>query len=198
MVEIKVPYILASDILYTFYHFYREEFNRRFLGGSVAELKKFWDGLRPDDPRLQAHPLRRDSCFPTRCIPMGVHGDGVPYKKSGIGMTIYVATFFSILALGTRTWDTRCLQWTITAEIIMTLKKHGIDTLSPLFDVGEWDWNQCLAGVYDDKDPWGCEHTTDFRKKKANKFIAGGFFAGLLQLRMDTDWAVNVYHIVTI
>ena len=59
---VKWPIYLAQDYLHTLYTHYREEFERKFLGSRGA-LETFWQQLRPNDPRLDSHPLKNQGCM---------------------------------------------------------------------------------------------------------------------------------------
>lgn len=107
VVYITVPMVLPSELLHCFFMHYREEFDKRILGGSPSKITEFWDGAHPDDPRLIDHPLRKRSDFTSKCIPFGMHGDGVPWKKSGVGQSMAVFLFSSLLGYGPSTWDVR-------------------------------------------------------------------------------------------
>jgi hypothetical protein len=191
-----VPYILASDMVHTMYTYYPEEFQKRILGGSPEKLVKFWNQVRVDDPRLIRHPLRERPDFVEKCFPVGTHSDGVPYKKSGIGQSLLVTTFFSLLAIGLSTWDTRWMQWALACDVVCTPEEHdGLDTLADIWTLAYWDFAQLLHGTYFENDAWGVPITEDqaFRFKKKGKLIAGGFLGALLQLRADLDWMVKVF-----
>eukprot|EP00974_Lingulodinium_polyedra_P068272 6610319-Lingulodinium_polyedra.AAC.1 len=56
------------------------EFQLRYTG-LVGVLETFWAGVSEADPRLQPHPVFGVANWRRRAIPMGVHGDGVPYGR---------------------------------------------------------------------------------------------------------------------
>eukprot|EP00969_Alexandrium_andersonii_P320635 14167050-Alexandrium_andersonii.AAC.1 len=57
-------------------------FRERFLGGQPEKIKGFWKAMR-NHPAFQQHPMQSRPDYSTRCVPLGIHGDGVPV--SGIG-----------------------------------------------------------------------------------------------------------------
>eukprot|EP00974_Lingulodinium_polyedra_P037005 3550063-Lingulodinium_polyedra.AAC.1 len=65
---------------------YPAAFNR-WVRGTAGSIAAFWDALSPDDPRLHRHPVLQQPGFRTRCIPLRLHGDGVPFGK-GIGRSL--------------------------------------------------------------------------------------------------------------
>ena len=190
MVWEDVPVLLVSDWLCCLFHHYPDEFSRRVLGGGVDKIADFWRQSSFDDPRLAAHPLRKNPDFGTKCIPCGMHGDGVPYKKSGLSQTLDVQSAFSVLCGTTCTWDTMFLLWALGHDVLCNQTEHGVDTLEIVFLLYKWDWWQVLVGMFDPKDCFG-EHFDpgSLRGSRANTHIAGGFCGALLQLQQDMDWA---------
>ena len=151
----NVSILLASDLIHSFYNFYPAAFNDSFLGGGPEHVAEYWRQVNPNDPRLISHPLRKNPLFAQFCVPLGIHGDGVPWKKSGVGQSLNMSTVFSLLARGLSTWDMKFLLWAICNDIICTLLQHGVDTMGPIYGVGQWDFWQLLTGVFDPLDPWG-------------------------------------------
>jgi len=81
--------------------------------------------------------------------------------------------------------------WAVVHDIMCTYEDHGVDTMEPIFKAGKWDADQMLAGIFDPNDENG-RPLEGWRARRANTFIAGGWFGGLLQLRQDLDWAFKV------
>ena len=79
---------------------YRSVFFKRFIGiatesQSVQRLSSFWNSVHPGDPRRCS--LFTKANFATRCVPLGIHGDGVPCTRRD---TLDVCSVFGILGLG--------------------------------------------------------------------------------------------------
>ena len=74
---------------------------RRFdgLAGAIVTFF-FWKGVEPEDPSSwHGHLLwHRNQVFRTHCIPLPLHGDGVPVVK---GKSLYVISVVSFLSIGT-------------------------------------------------------------------------------------------------
>ena len=89
--------------------YHRAEFFTRFVGcverDASARLSAFWNNVHGEDPRRG--PLFHAVNFATRCIPIGLHGDGVPCTKKD---SLDVTSLFGILGIGT-TSQIVCYQW---------------------------------------------------------------------------------------
>ena len=60
--------------------FMYEQFNAAFnskLLGNYGNLQECWDGISDDDPRV-AQLLKDHHDYKSKCIPLVIHGDGVP------------------------------------------------------------------------------------------------------------------------
>lgn len=164
-------------------------FRGRILGtaGDPANLEKFWQGAHMDtDPRLQRHPLRNNEMFHKLCVPCGLHGDAVPYKKAEPGASLKVTSWTSLLGQGGSTWDTHFLWDAVPSGFGCKAEKHGVDTEYLRTIVLRWDWECALRGVYPDRDPFNQPWPADsLRARRSGMPIASGHFLGLLQLRAD-------------
>ena len=64
------------------YHHYPAAFIKRLCGGAVANITTFWEGQR-GNPAYDGHPMRADPEHVRKCIPITIHGDGVPVAGRG-------------------------------------------------------------------------------------------------------------------
>jgi hypothetical protein len=64
------------------YDTHNDLFVSRMAGGGQEKVVEFWQAME-GHPQYQSHPLRRRRNHRQRCIPLGLHADGVPI--SGIG-----------------------------------------------------------------------------------------------------------------
>ena len=73
--------------------------------GAAEALSVFWHNVHPEDPRRG--PLFDTINFATRCIPIGLHGDGVPCTKKD---SVKATSLFGLLGWGT-TSQFVCYLW---------------------------------------------------------------------------------------
>ena len=83
------PHKLISFI----YTNFEDEFKNHVLGDSGA-LAEFWSGVQADDPRLPQF-VNDHPDYATTCVPMVLHGDGVPCTKN---LTLDTLSLESFLA----------------------------------------------------------------------------------------------------
>ena len=92
-----MPHALFGQL----YQHDKQEFVNRLLGGSEDGISRFWTEVA-DTRRYANHPIRLRSNHATKCIPIGIHGDGV--QVVGVGRTwskgIDAFSWSSLLALG--------------------------------------------------------------------------------------------------
>ena len=48
---------------------------------TTGGIAAFWDAIKPNDPRSHGHLVFQQPGFRTHCIPLRLHGDGVPFGK---------------------------------------------------------------------------------------------------------------------
>ena len=91
-VYIKHAIWLAHRLLGDMFHHYPEEFSRT-SGQSTnpRAVREFWAGAAVTaDPRLVNHPLLQKPNYQNMCVPIGIHADGVPFKKADPGSSLKV------------------------------------------------------------------------------------------------------------
>ena len=64
------------EVLSALYHEYKSEWKTRILP-DPSKLRKFWRSIQ-DNPLLDGHPVLGVKKWMSRCIPISIHGDGVP------------------------------------------------------------------------------------------------------------------------
>ena len=99
--ELDHHYLPPHKLISFLYHNFRYEFDTKLLG-STGAIAEFWNGISQNDPRivkLKADHPNYKSC----CIPIVIHGDGVPCTNNH---TLDTISFESLLAK--RSVDTCC------------------------------------------------------------------------------------------
>ena len=188
--------MLAHELLGAMFDHWPDELNGRLLGqaSSLNALFGFWQNAHEDDPRLTHHPLKGFPNYKVECIPIGIHADGVPYKKGGPGASLKVTSWSSLLGTGENTWDTHYVWDCTPSGMGCKLNEHGVDSDEMRFQVMIWDFEVALSGKYPSTDPWGQTWPVDsLRARRAGQFIAGGYRLALLQLRADIMHLVAEY-----
>ena len=191
-----VGFILPHMWLWFLFTHHRKEFFSRFFGclESVAAetLSAFWHNVHPADPRRG--PLFETINFATRCIPLGLHGDGVPCTKKD---SLNVTSLFGLLGWGT-TSQIVCYLWSF-------FSKCKVDELTLLdfptwlagmtaecgYEVLIWSLLACERGIHPSHDHRGEIFTTEPWRSLANTPICGGFISHLWQFRADADYQYN-------
>jgi hypothetical protein len=96
---VTVPMMPWHRLLACCCEHHRNAFVQRFVGLDDA-IVNFWRGVEPEDPKLLAWApvLAQKPNYRTHCIPLALHGDGVPVFK---GKSLYVISAVSLLGIGT-------------------------------------------------------------------------------------------------
>ena len=183
--------MLLSDFLHWAWTVHTAQFQVRVVG-SEASLSNFWAKIKENDP-LWAHPGLADRSKLDVCIPLGVHGDGVPFRKQGAGSTSLQTISYGSYTGSGPTSDTHFLFCGIPGDIVVKRDAgRGNITLEPLWRVMMWDLAACMNGKFPSHDehgePWPVGHQ---RALQADQDICGGYRIVHIQNRGDLDWHCN-------
>jgi hypothetical protein len=191
-----VGFLLPHMWMYFLFTYHRQEFFLRFVGCGEAEAKErledFWRNVHTADPRRGA--LFGVLDFASRCIPMGLHGDGVPCTKKD---SLDVTSLFGILGVGTTT-QLVCYLWAF-------FSKRKVDELTLLdfptwlsgitadcgYQVLIWSLRAAELGVHPSRDHRGELFSTEPWLSLAGTTLCGGFFGHIWQFRADADYHYN-------
>ena len=97
-----LQYMLSPhETFSSLYHDYPRAWQTRILPEQTT-LNKFWNEMR-DHPMLSSHPVRRRRGWQHLCVPINIHGDGVPCVGVGKswGKSMELLSWASCLASGT-------------------------------------------------------------------------------------------------
>jgi hypothetical protein len=190
-------FLLPHIWIWYLYTHYRHIFLKRFIGittesQAAQRLSAFWNSVHPGDPRRCS--LFNKANFATRCVPLGLHGDGVPCTKRD---TLDVCSVFGILGLGS-TIDLVYYIWAFfkKCEVDELTAIEFTDWLSGLthevgYEVVIWSLLALETGLHPTHDHRGEAFTTEPWVSLAGTLIAGGFFAMLWQFRADAEYHYN-------
>ena len=161
-------------------------FDSRMCGGSPDRITEFWDCM-VDHPAYAVHPLKRRADHKQKCVPITLHGDGVPV--AGVSRTwsksVDVYSWSSILAKGS-TIDTHHLIYLIYGSLIV--QHDDFNVFKQFSKLLCWSLYWLFLGVWPRRD----EHDRPYppgspAADRAGKQLAGGYYATLWVLRGDLD-----------
>jgi hypothetical protein len=190
-------FILPHMWFWYLYKYYPQVFFKRFIGvttesQAAQRLSSFWKSVHPGDPRRSS--LFTKANFLTRCVPIGLHGDGVPCTKRD---TLDVCSVFGLLGLGS-TIDIVFYVWSF-------FKKCEVDEMTCVeftewlaglthevgYEVVIWSLLALETGIHPTHDHRGEIFTSEPWASMAGTLIAGGFCAMLWQFRADAEYHYN-------
>lgn len=171
---------------------YPKQFRKMFIGEEGA-LEKFWDSLQCDDPRLHAYrtKLAQNPDHRRTCVPLALHGDGVPVFRGG--KSLYVVSATSLLASGGSV-DQKFIIATYWSHLLAKNKNDGEkDTERKVWEFILWDLDVLWSGVHPDKDWLGNSWPKDSEEHKlARTPLANGYTAVPWILKGDLEYFANV------
>ena len=141
---VMLPHILFSSI----YHQYAATW-RKSVCPSMDVLEKFWtDMVESGNPNVQGALTRRKN-WKRRCVPLAVHGDGVPVTGVGKGWTQTVTnwSWYSLVATGVATVDALFYIYAMYDK----MRVHAKDlsgTAHHFFLVLKWSFDIMWKGVF--------------------------------------------------
>jgi hypothetical protein len=206
-VFVKHHVLLAHELVAAMFEHFPSEFNRTMFGeeiqdhGNNTALVRYWNKHREDDPRLAGHPAVHDDDWRQRLVPLAVHGDGAPYKKTLPSPSLGICSWSSLLGVGENSIDTNFLYDVQPTKMACRASRHnGLDTLSCRMDIMAWDFQCLLDGVWPSRDfkgnPWP---NGSIQQQRAGSSLAGGYKFCVMQLRADllhqcNEWQFTHYH----
>jgi hypothetical protein len=154
----------------------------RIVGGSFDNIGKFWDAMA-DHPSLQDHPYANRPNFKDRCIPISLHGDGVPVTKSSRSgaNTVDIFSWNSMIGRGT-TLQTNFLIFLIYGNLVYKL--DDLRNANKVFSKTLcWSLYWLGLGVWPTRD----ENNRPIADGRAGTQLADGYYGALWGIRGDLD-----------
>ena len=206
-VFVKHHVLLAHELVAAMYEHFPSEFSRTMFGeeildhGNNAALIRYWNKHREDDPRLARHPAVRDDAWRQWLVPLAVHGDGAPYKKTLPSPSLGICSWSSLLGVGENTIDSN-FTWDVTpTKMTCKASRHnGLDTQTCRMDIMAWDFQALLSGKWPERDFGGnLWPNGSIQQQRAGSLLAGGYKFCVMQLRADllhqcNEWQFTHYH----
>ena len=174
----------------TLYNSYQHEFKSRILPDR-SKIRAFWNAVS-NHPLLDNHPVLDVPHWRERCIPISVHGDGVPV--TGVGKSwsksLDIISWASCLAAGT-TMGTFNFIFAMFTNIFV--KDGGRDTLKQFMVILAWSFECLYLGRHPDHnwngDPWPRgSHRWNVRGKPLAGEDEDFLFCMPIIYRGDLDW----------
>ena len=143
------------EFFFTVYNSYQHEFKSRILPDR-SKIRAFWNAVS-NHPLLDNHPVLDVPHWRERCIPISVHGDGVPV--TGVGKSwsksLDIISWASCLAAGT-TMGTFNFIFAMFTHLFV--KEGARDTLKQFMVKLAWSFECLYLGRHPDHnwngDPW--------------------------------------------
>ena len=172
---ILLPHMLFAKI----YQQGEVVFKQLMLGGDDSKLGRFW-GQMAGTRHFQSHPVKGKRDFARRCIPIGLHGDGVTVVGCG------------------RSWQKQCDAWSwssllcnettrVSQYLIFLCFYHnrayiaGKETLATFYRHLRWSLNALFEGRWPTIDP-------DGSPIPGGSLLAGGYYAATWLIKGDLDY----------
>ena len=184
-----LPHILFASI----YRSYKDTW-QKVICPSTAAVKAFWkEMVDSGNPNLTPE-LKKKTTFRSHCIPLCLHGDGVPVSGIGKGwvQTVTNWSWYSLLTTHAATADSLFF----ICAIYDKLRKQGKDlsaTAHHFLTILQWSFEALFNGCWPEKDYLGQPYDpTSVSGRRAGKPLAGGYFATLWAVVGDLDYFASM------
>jgi hypothetical protein len=178
-------FLWPHELFASLYTNYREHWSTAVCAGA-STLQQFWAATR-GSPQLDGHPLLAREGFERKCIPIALHGDGVPV--AGVGKTwsqsLEIMSWSSLLGRG-NTLETQFYVWSVFKDIINKEDGEG-DTFTKFWQKLTWSLTWLWRGQWPTED----EEGRAIENARAGTPLAGGYFAVLWAVKCDLDWVAE-------
>ena len=185
IIQVEHDILLPHELFASMYEYYPETFLQRLCNGSVDNLKRFWSAMKksPPHPAYIHHPMRADKGHESTCIPLALHGDGVPVTGAGRSWqkSLEVYSWCSLLSKG-NTLKCNFLIYAMFDKLLV--KSGGLNGFDKFSKLLAWSFQ----ALYDGKWPSVDEQGRPTNDPKAGKPLAGGFRGVLFVIRGDLEF----------
>ena len=152
--EVLQGILLPHEMFSAIFHHYPNTFKKCILN-SEDSLNAFWNSVS-QHPQMRGHPVKEIEGYKKRCIPLGMHGDGVPIVGLGKGWSRVMSLFswYSLVGQG-QTREILFWVWGVYDRLITGAVDQG--TRGKFFAVLGWSFRILMEGRWP---------TSDFEGKK--------------------------------
>ena len=191
-VESKISLLLPHELFAMMHQKHPQQFIQKFCGGGYDQINKFWDDMVAH-PSYAAHPLAMRTDHKQKCIPLALHGDGVPI--AGVGKSwsksVDAYSFCSLLSRGTTLSCNFLICLVYWKLLLEDASKNAYTQMSKklawsfywLF-VGKWPTRDEDNNVLDKATPAG---------RLGGTSLAGGFYGVLWIIKGDLKHVAKAY-----
>ena len=190
MMQVNHPILLPHELFAHIYKHHPGAFLERLLDGDVGNPGKFWESMRapPAHPAWKTHPMKSTPQVWARCVPIALHGDGVPV--AGVGRawskSIDIYNWSSLLSSGATKSHT-FLIFGQYSKLNVHLERH--DAFRVLCERLRWSFDCLQRGLWPTHD-WAGRRIDDAR---AGTPLAEGWCAALWLVKGDLEWMVSKF-----
>ena len=191
------PFLLPHLIFAHMYRNTNNKFREKFLGpevGREARLEHYWSEVeRLGDPRLHDHPMTKIANWKTRCVPIAVHGDGVPVIRVGRAgsASLEAISMQSLFAEGP-TARVKILLYSMFENNKLKDSAAGEGSMTRVWKVLAWSFKALMAGEFPRNDWRG----VPFDPSTSEGMLAGTplcsssekFVGVVWSVKGDLDW----------
>jgi hypothetical protein len=179
--------LFPHELFACMYTHHREAFVERLCGSTAGKVEAFWRAMETH-PNMPTHPLRLRENYLTRCIPLSLHGDGVPV--AGIGKSwsksVECYSWSSLLYYG-RTLDSNFLMFFLYKQLCVT--DGAVTTIDQVWTALSWSLHALFTGLWPSHDWQGRAYPRGTRHGDlAGTPLAEGWFAAVWVLRGDLEY----------
>jgi hypothetical protein len=181
------------EVFSVLYNNYKHSWQETISPGDDA-LESFWAQVQ-EHPQMHNHPVKQRAGYERRCIPLTLHGDGVPVTGIGKSWSKSMELFSWTSCLGVGT--TVALHYLIWGCWLSHMSEgFGKNTMSGFWKALTWSFFWLWRGVFPDRDASGNVYARRSEEgRKAGTPLAGGYYAVLWVIRGDLDWFFKSLHL---
>lgn len=192
IIQVSQPMLLPHVLFATLYHNHRERFVEALCGGSVERIPAFWSAMQGSN-LYERNPVKTFAGHKERCIPLSIHGDGVPI--TGVGKSwsksVEVFSWSSLLSHGA-TIKTSFLIWGFFWHLV--IKQDGLNAYQKFSKILCWSFEALLSGKWPLVNPFGRPWAPgSVDANRAGTPLADGFFACLYLVKGDLDFMAKAF-----
>lgn len=188
--SILMPHLVWSEM----YESNAEMFRKVMIPSGSRQIADFWNSIE-GHPALKDHPMMSTPDWNNMCIPLSIHGDGVPVVGVGKSWAKGVETYSwtSLLCEGTPFMKHWLL---IVSQKHSQCKSPDHDTMKKAWDTLAWSFRALFLGKHPSTDPAGNPWPPNSREAQlAGTPLAGGLRGVVLVIRGDLEYFSNTLHL---
>lgn len=192
IIQVGHEILLPHQLLHAMYTHHKDVFVRRLLGGSENNVQRFWEQMTAH-PAYDQHPLSRRPDHKAKCIPIALHGDGVPV--AGIGKSwsksMDAYSWASLLTTGSVA-DCHFLIYAMFTKLAVRMPNRNFT--EEFMKLLAWSLYWMFLGVWPKRDYNGNVYPPGSAlAARGGQPLAGGFYCAVWCVRGDLDHMCKVY-----